>query len=163
MLSTWAMEGTRAVWAPGDVDGIRGIARSAGREMLGQLAKAGRHFRAAYAEEAGDVVRRLGRAAPRGLVVYGEVREIIAGPDGKYLILDPVQSDYMVAVRLDDLMGRDGRGPGGAGRPPHERAWMLLSGTILSGFNSGRYQGVCVLPFEWTGCPVPGPLPGGRR
>jgi hypothetical protein len=163
LLATWALEGTRAVWTPGDARGVRGGARAASRDMLGHLAKAGRHFRAAFAEEACRVVSRLGRSAPQGLVVYGEVREIVGGPDGKYVILDPVGTDYMVAVRLADLMGEDGRGPSGVGRPPHERAWMLLAGAVLSGFEGGRYQGVSLLPFEWTGCPPPGPVPGGRR
>jgi hypothetical protein len=79
------------------------------------------------------------------------------------VILDPLATAYMVAVRLDDVMGRNGRGPGGLGRPPHERAWMLLAGAVLSGFEGGRHQGVYLLPFEWTGCPPPGPLPAGRR
>ncbi|MFO8012604.1 MAG: hypothetical protein R6X20_04770, partial [Phycisphaerae bacterium] len=163
LLATWALEGTRAVWAPGNVEGIRLGARAAGRDMLGHLAKAGRHFRAAFAQEAGHAVSRLGRSAPHGLVVYGEVREIISGPDGKYVILDPLETDAMVASRLADLMGRDGRGPSGPGRRPRERAWMLLAGAVVSSFQGGRHQGVCVLPFEWTGCPVPGPLPRGRR
>ncbi len=163
LLGTWALEGTRAVWAPGDAEGIRRGARAAGRDMLGHLAKAGRHFRAAFADKAAEVVRGLGRGAPRGLVVYGEVRAVVPGPDGRYVILDPLDTDRMVAVRADDLAGQDGRGPGGAGRLPRERSWMLLAGTVVSGFRGGRYQGVAVLPFEWTGCPVPGPLPGRRR
>jgi len=163
LLGTWALEGTRAVWAPGDAGGIRIAARAAGRDMVGHLAKAGRHFRARFAEEAARNVNRLGRTVPRGLVVYGEVREIIGGPDGRYVILDPLGTAHVVAVRLDDLMGQDGRGPGGVGRPPPERAWMLLAGAVVSKFDNGRYRGVCVLPLEWTGCPTPGPVPAGRR
>ena len=163
LLATWALEGTRAVWAPGDAEGIRLAARGAGRDMLGHLAKAGRRFRADFAEEAARVVRQGGRSAPRGLVVYGEVREIVGGPDGRYVILDPIGTNDMVAVRLADLMGSGSRGPGGMGRPPHERAWMVLSGTVVSEFDSGRHHGVCVLPFEWMGCPTPGPVQAGRR
>jgi len=163
LLTTWALEGTRAVWAPGDTEGIRHAARDAGRDMLAHLAKAGRRFRADFAKEAGRAVDQRGRSVPRGLVIYGEVREIVSGPDGRYVILDPLETPDMVAVRLDDLMGSDGRGPGGVGRPPHERAWMVLAGTVLSSFDNGRHCGVCVLPFEWMGCPTPGQMPGGRR
>jgi len=163
LLGTWALEGARAVWAPGAVGRAQTAARAAGREMLGSLAKAGRHFRAAYATEAGRDVNCLGHPAPRGLVVYAEVRETVTGPDGRYVILDPVETNYMVAVRLADLMGCDGRGPVGMGRPPPNRAWLILAGAVVSEFHGGSYRGVCVLPLEWTGCPTPGPVPRGLR
>jgi len=160
LLATWAEEGTRAVWSPGPVGRVHTAARAAGREMLARLAKAGRHFRSAYAEKTGQDINRLDHPVPRGLVVYAEVRETISGPDGRYVILEPVDTHYVVAVRLQDLMGQgDRRGPAGMGRPPPERSWMILAGAVLSRFSGGRHRGVYVLPFEWTGCPTPGPVP----
>ena len=158
LLATWALEGTRAVWAPGPVGRVHTAARAAGREMLAHLAKAGQHFRGAFAERTARDVNRLGQSAPRGLIVYAEVRETIRGPDGPYVILDPVDTNYMVAVRLSDLMGRDGRGAAGLNRRPPDRAWVLLAGAVVSDLDGAPHRGVCVLPFAWTGCPTPGPV-----
>jgi len=163
LLATWAEEGTRAVWAPGPATAIQNAARGAGREMLRYLATVDRNFRAAMAERAGRDVNQMGHPAPRGLVVYAEVRETIAGPDGEYVILDPVDTDVMVAVRLHDLLGKDGRGPSGLGRRPPNRAWIILAGTVLSRLRAPGQVAVYVLPFEWTGCPTPGPVPRPKR
>ncbi len=164
LLATWAEEGTRAVWSPEPVGRVHTAARAAGREMLARLAKAGRHFRSAYAEKTSQDIDRLGHPVPRGVVLYAVVRETISGPDGRYVILEPVNTSNVVAVRLQDLMGRDDRrGPGGVGRRPRKRSWMILAGAVLSRFSGGRYRGVYVLPFEWTGCPTPGPVPGRDR
>jgi len=163
LLTTWAEKGTRAVWAPGPVGPVQTAARGAGRDMLRYLATIDRNFRAEFAQRAGRDVSQLGQMVPRGLIVYAEVRETIAGPDGEYVILDPVDTDGMVAVRLQDLLGKDGRGPSGLGRRPPDRAWVLLAGTVLSRLQAPGYVGVCVLPFEWTGCPTPGPVPQPKR
>lgn len=157
-LGTWAEGGTRVVWAPGPVGRAQSTARAAGREMLKWLAVAGRHFRDAYSHAAGRDINRLGSPTPRGLVVYAEIRDTISGPDGPYVILDPLHTNYMVAVRMQDLKGHDGKGPSGSGRTPPDKSWILLAGTVLSQFKGGRYRGVYVLPFEWVRCPVPGPL-----
>jgi len=158
LLATWAEEGTRAVWAPGPPGAIQAAARGAGRDMLRFLATIDRRFRAALAERAGRDLNQMGQPAPRGIVVYAEVRETIAGPDGEYVILDPVDTDVMVAVRLQDLLGKDGRGPSGLGCRPPNRAWVVLAGTILSRLRVPDRVAVYVLPFEWTGCPTPGPV-----
>ncbi|HUU10328.1 MAG TPA: hypothetical protein VM431_07275 [Phycisphaerae bacterium] len=159
-LATWAEEGTRVVWAPGTVGRSQITARTAGQEMLAWLAVAGRHFREAYSRDTGRDVGRLGRPSPRGLVVYAEVRDTIPGPDGPYVILDPQHTTFMVAVRVTDLVRPDGRGPLGLGRRPPDKSWVILAGTVLGQFEETRYRGICMLPFEWTRAPAPGPVPG---
>ena len=157
-LTTWAELGTRAVWAPGPVTTIHLEARKAGREMLAWLTVAGRHFRETCSAAAGRDIDRLENPSPRGLVVFAEIRDTISGPDGPYLILDPLHTNYMVAVREQDLMGSDRKGPSGAGRRPADKSWIVLAGAVLARFEVGRNHGVCVLPFEWARCPAPGPL-----
>ncbi len=158
LLATWAEQGTRVVWAPGPVGRAHSAARAAGQEMLKWLAVAGRRFRETYSEATGRDINRLGSQAPRGLIVYGEIRDTISGPDGPYVILDPVDTNYMVVVRTQDLKGHDGKGPSGSGLRPADKSWILLAGTVLSRFKGSRYRGVYVLPFEWVRCPAPGPL-----
>jgi len=157
-LATWAEQGTRVVWAPGPVGRAQGTARVAGQEMLQWLAVAGRFFRQTCSAAAGQDLNRLDRPSPRGILVFGEVRDTISGPDGPYVILDPLHTNYMVAVRMQDLMGHDGKGPSGLGRRPADKSWIILAGTVMSRFTVGKHHGVYVLPFEWTRCPSPGPL-----
>jgi len=165
LLAAWALEGTRAVWAPGGATGVRAAARAAGGELLARLARAGPRFRAAHAEKTALDINRLGLPVPRGLVVYGEVRERLFGPDGPYLILAPVETNYLVAVREADLVPHGGRGPlAGAARAPTRRQWVIMTGAVLSEFSAPGRRGVAVLPFAWRGCPTPGPVPApGRR
>ena len=54
--------------------------------------------------------------------------------------------------------GRDGKGPAGAGRPPAEKSWIVLAGSVLGPVSAPRVQGVFVLPFEWASAPPPMPL-----
>ena len=126
--------------------------------MLQWLAVAGRYFRETCSAAAGQDLSRLDRPSPRGILVFGEIRDTISGPDGPYVILDPLHTNYMVAVRMQDLMGHEGKGPSGLGRRPADKSWIILAGTVMSRFTVGKHHGVYVLPFEWTRCPSPGPL-----
>ena len=158
LLATWAEQGTRVVWSPRPGGRAQGTARAAGQEMLKWLMLSGRRFREAHSEATGRDLNRLGNPSPRGVIVFAEVRDTISGPDGVYVILDPLHTNYMVVVREQDLMGHDGKGPSGGGHRPADKSWVVLAGSVLSRFEVGRYHGVYVLPFEWRRCSVPGPL-----
>jgi hypothetical protein len=158
MMTSWSEQGTRAVWAPGPPDRMLGTARGAGAEMVKWLGIAGRYFREAISQASLSQLVAVRSGAPRGVVLFAQVRGRESGSDGEYVILDPQDGNAPVAVLSDDLMGRDGKGPVGAGREPAEKSWIVLVGTALARFNGSRMAGVYVLPFEWAPAPPPMPL-----
>lgn len=158
VLSAWAEQGTRAVWTPGPPDRTFATARSAGIEIVRWLALVGRTFREAASQAVTEPLARGSAASPRGVVMYAQVRNVEDGPDGPYVVLQPQDARMLVAVRADDLAGRDGKGPAGAGRPPAEKSWIVLAGAVLGPVSAPRAQGVFVLPFEWASAPPPMPL-----
>jgi hypothetical protein len=106
---------------------------------------------------------RAGAAMPRGTILRAEVKEQMDGPDGKYLLFAPPDSDTPVIVRVDDLMQLGGKATLGDRKEPAAGSWVLLGGMALSPFDDGKHQGLFVLPLEWTVAPAPAPpeAPGG--
>lgn len=168
-LAAWAMQGTSAIWAPVSDDRPRTVIRATAQEMLKLLSPAEVPMRRALAFAAATDPSRHTVPLPRGLVVFGEVGDAVDGPDGRYLFIQVQHSPTSVAMRVDDLAGPGVRAATLPPRKEPERgAWILAAGTMLARFDTGKQQGVFVLPMEWTQgtAPVaedPGPGPGRRR
>jgi len=153
MLREWALQGTRVAWGP-DVDSrTRSQVRKVGVEVMAHLAVVGRNIRRSWGL-AGALARlyqvRAEPGKPQGIILYAQVKEQVAGPDGQYLLLESFNTGTTVAVRAEDLLGCDGMGPLPGREVPKKDTWFALAGAVISPFNSGKASGVYVLPFEWA-------------
>ena len=159
MLAEWAEQGTRVAWAPRIDERTRSQVRKYGVEMLARLAKVGRNWRRMLGFLGSVNIVQPKAKMPHGIVLYAQVKEQIDGPDGRYLLLESTNTQSLAAVRVEDLLGHDGKGPLPGRQVPKPNTWFALAATVVSNFNTGEHQGIYVLPFEWT--PYI-PLPGDR-
>jgi len=150
MLADWALQGTRVVWAPEMAPRDRGGVRKISVEMLARLAVVGRHLRRRFGLLGKLNVVRFEAGRPRGIILYTRVDNQVAGPDGRYLILDAFNTRTPVVVRVEDLLGQDRLGPRPGRRVPGKGTWFALAATVVSAFDTGEVRGVHVLPFEWV-------------
>jgi len=156
--------GTRTVWAPATDDRSR---LALHREMLTTLkglTTVGQHFDGTLNSTAAADIRRAAAPPARGMLVRAQVKEHMDGPDGKYLLLAPLDANTSLAVRLDDMMQLGGKANLGDRREPADGGWLLLCGMVLSRFDDGKHQGAFVLPLEWVPVvapPAPDPAGGG--
>jgi hypothetical protein len=131
----------------------------------------GPHFDRALADATAASLTRQASPLPRGIVLRAEVRQQEDGPDGAYLVLAPWRAATQVAVRSDDLLAPGAKAAARDRKAPAEGTWITLAGAILSRFDTGKEQGLAVLPLEWSPVaapppapprgPPPGPPPGG--
>lgn len=153
MLKEWSLEGARVAWAP-DVDiRTRSQVRKIGVEVVAHLAVVGRSMRNSWGLL--GLLARLNQVRaepgkPQGIILYAQVKEQVAGPDGEYLLLESFNTGTTAAVRVEDLLGCDGMGPLPGRQVPKKDTWFALAGAVISPFNSGKASGVYVLPFEWA-------------
>ncbi len=160
MLAEWAEQGTRVAWAPRINERTRSQVRKYGIEMLARLAKVGRNLRRAVGFLGSLNLVQPQTKMPYGIIIYAQVQEQINGPDGRYLLLKSLNAQSLAAVRVEDLLGDGGKGPLPGRKVPTPNTWFALAATVVSNFNTGEHQGICVLPFEWS--PYI-PLPEDRR
>jgi hypothetical protein len=150
LLAEWARQGTRVAWAPEMDSRTRAGVRKIGVEMLARLAPVGRRLRRTIPFLGRFNVTRPNARDPQGVLLYAQVTDQVDGPDGQYPMLDAFNTRTHVAVRVEDLLGHDGRGPLPGRQVPRKGTWFALAATVVSGFNTGEVQGVYVLPFEWA-------------
>ncbi|KPJ70497.1 MAG: hypothetical protein AMS14_10570 [Planctomycetes bacterium DG_20] len=150
MLAEWSVQGTRVAWAPRIDERTRLQVRKYGVEMLARLAKVGRNLRRAFGFLGSVNLVRPQAKMPHGIILYAQVQEQIDGPDGRYLLLRSTNTQSLAAVRVEDLLGHDGKGPLPGRQVPGPNTWFALAATVVSNFNTGEHQGIYVLPFEWT-------------
>jgi len=149
-----AEEGARIVWAPSvDVKSQTAV-RTGAAGILKILADAGNHLRVPFGIASLTDLRLAGLAFPHGVVVFGQVREVLDGPDGKYLVLVPYGTEVVLAVRADLLAEAPGAkaARGAATWSPGDQ--ILLAGAAISRFKTETAEGFYVLPFDWVPAPV---------
>jgi hypothetical protein len=154
VLAKAALDGTRGLWAPVADDRGRAVFRAAGREVLKILTQAPQRFQTSLAT---GIWSEMGQWAagtlPRGGVFYGEVRETVDGPDGKYVFLKPQRAREAVAVRADLLAEAVGKAASAKEWTPGMQVALL--GAVVGRFRapSGEHA-FYVLPLDWQ--PTPG-------
>jgi len=170
LYTTFAAMAYGAAWlaAAPDVDPkAREAALVNGRAMLAGLAKVGARYRQGFVATASADLAKAGAEFPRGVVVYAQVRESVATPDGPYAILAPFRSPAALAVKMDLLAppaGPDGK-PAGSG--PAVGQWIVLGGAAEGVASLQGQKPILVRPFGWApgpalghAQPAPGPGPG---
>jgi len=150
MLAEWAEQGTRVAWAPRTNERSRSQVRKYGVEMLARLAKVGRNLQRALGPIGSVNLVKPQTKMPHGIILYAQVQEQIDGPDGRYLLLKAVNTRSLAVVRVEDLLGDNGKGPLPGRQVPRPNTWFALAATVVSNFDTGEHQGIYVLPFEWT-------------
>ena len=144
MLTEWAIQGTRIVWAPGVSAQRRTLVRKMGVEMMGRMGKVGQAVRRILGFTGGvDLVQPPKAKMPYGILLYARIQEEVDGPDGKYLILEALNTRTRAAVRVEDLVGDGGLGPQPGHQVPKQDTWFALAGTVVSTFRTdgGRQDG----------------------
>ena len=147
--------GTHLVWAPTTDDRTRATCRTQTRAMLMALINVGRHFDRAIDTAMADDASRTSAPLARGMLFRAKVKEHLDGPDGKYLLLAPLGSDTLVAVQLDDVMQLGGKTGLVDRKDPADGSYVMLCGMATSHFDSGKQQGLFVLPLEWMAIAAP--------
>ena len=155
LLAVLADEATRTVWAPVGVDErARAAARVAVSDVCKTVAGARYHLRRDLSLAVADDLAKPAARLPRGVFLYAHVQRHLDGPDGRYVVLSALRFPKDIAVRLDDLQGGPpGKTPAGPRRDPADGTWLVIGGTILSACNTGKGDGMFMLPVEW--CPAP--------
>jgi hypothetical protein len=148
---------TRTLWVPSLDDRIRSTMRTAGRDMIRSLTSVGPNFETSFAVATATDLANPGLTFPQGVMLRCEVKEHVNGPDGKYLLVAPWKSNILVAVKCDDMMLLGGKLPmtDSSHKDPADGSWIALIGAGLSGFDTGKAQGMFVLPLEWMLCESP--------
>jgi hypothetical protein len=147
---------TRIAWAPTTDDRTRASTRAAVLDSVKSLGGVGDYFVNRLAALTMD---DLGQSAlPRGVVLPCQVRHHVDGPDGPYAILLPLGSETPVAVRVADLTTLGARGPLADHKDPDDQTWIVLTGAVLSRFDSGKDKGFYILPVEWAPITAPKPV-----
>ena len=149
--------GTRINWAPTTDERTRLTCRKDMASILKSLVIVGRRFDRAFNTAVATDLAQKAVSLPCGTVFRAEVKEHLDGPDGKYILLAPLNSDLPVAVRLDDVIQLGGKSTLGDRKDPADGSWVLVCGMALAPFDSGQRQGRFVLPLEWMPVPVPAP------
>jgi hypothetical protein len=140
--------GTRSVWLPATDDRTRLAYRKEMLSTLVSLTAVGRRFDRALNATAAGELNRAGAPLPRGMLIRAEVKEHMDGPDGKYLLLGPLDAARPLAVRADDLLQLGSKAAGDR-RDPADGSWVMLCGMLISSFDDGKHQGLFLLPLEW--------------
>jgi hypothetical protein len=126
-------------------------------QLIASLAEAGDKYRSGFLKEMRADLAKEGATPPRGLCVFGQVRELLAGPDGPYVTIMPAGLPRMLAVRADGLlaiMKPDYDTLKSAKPAPGD--WIILGGIADGQVRLGEEQPILVHPFIW----VPGPSLG---
>ena len=155
--------GTRTIWAPTTDERTRAGCRNQVRAILRSLNTVGPRFDEAFNTAAAANVMQGDASLPRSVLFRAQVKEHADGPDGKYLLLAPLNAAVPVTVQVDDMMQLGGRSNLSDRRDHANGSWILLSGLVLSRFNDGKlHQGSFILPLEWVpvGAPPAAPAAG---
>jgi len=154
--------GTRTIWAPTTDERTRAECRNQMRALLKSLNTLGPRFIEAFNAAAAANVMQGDASLPQSALFRAQVKGHADGPDGKYLLLAPLNADVPVTVQVDDLTQLGGRSNLSDHRDPADGSWILLSGLVLSRFNDGKLQGSFILPLEWVpvGAPPAAPAAG---
>ena len=158
-LARLIQAGTRTIWAPTTEERVRADCRTQVRALLKSLTAVGPRFDKAFNTAAAANVMQVDAPLPRSALFCAQVKGHADGPDGKYLLLAPLNADVPVTVQVDDLMQLGGRSNLGDHRDPADGSWILVSGLVLSRFNDGKLQGFFILPLEWMPVAAPTAAP----
>jgi hypothetical protein len=151
-----ARDGTALVLGDG-AEAARKTACTCFGQLIASLAGTGDTYRSGFLKEMRADLAKEGAAPPRGLCVFGQVRELQEGPDGPYVVIMPHGSPRMLAVRADGLlaiMKPDYDTLKSAKPAPGD--WIILGGIADGQVRLGKEQPILVHPFIW----VPGPSLG---
>jgi len=148
-----ARDGT-AIVLGGGAEAERATARTIFGQLIGTLADVGDRYRSGFLKEMRADLAKEGAGPPRGLCVFGQVRELQEGPDGQYLTIMPPGSPATFAMRAEGLLTivKPGYSALRSARPsPGD--WIIVGGIAEGPVKIGKGQPIFVHPFMW----VPGP------
>jgi hypothetical protein len=132
--------------------------------MLAALARVGQRYRDAFVSQSTADLAKGATESPRGIVVYAQVGENIAGPDGQYTLISPFRSGILLAVKADRFSPPAGEGKPAAGRPATGQ-WIILGGEAQGAVTLPPHRPILVNSFGWSPGPSlgrgPGPTPVG--
>ena len=167
MLTLLADQALRILLDSGIEDRAREAAHANVVNVLEAMGKLTGQSRRAFIDAA---VKGLGGGAgdsPTGFVAYAQVREILKGPDGDYVVFAPLHSDRLLAARKDGLSVPSGEGQD----PPAEQGspvlsygrWVVLAVVAEGAFDLEGREVVIVRPAAWVPGPSLGPPPSRER
>ena len=155
VLSEVALNGTRGQWAPVADEKPRTAIRATAHEVLKVLTLAAQGFQTSMATGFWqDMDQWAANTMPRGGVFYGEVRETIDGPDGKYVLIRPNRARDVVAVRLDLLLEATTKAGAGTKELIPGMQVALLGAAVGRFRTPSGERAFYVLPLDWM--PTPG-------
>jgi len=173
LLAEMAVECTRLAWAPVlDARGRKAFL-TAGLGTLASLASAGPRFQKNWSNAVAADWGKKSEPPPRGIVIHARVTRTVAGPDGRYVLLEESPSGVVVALRAPAVGNPAEPGPAGTPAELKEGTWIVLGGVAQSRLGPNAAEGgppwvgpkaICVLPFGWVPAGAPlGPPPAHRH
>jgi hypothetical protein len=117
--------GTRTIWAPTTDERTRAGCRNQVRAILRSLNTVGPRFDEAFNTSAAANVMQGDASLPRSVLFRAQVKGHADGPDGKYLLLAPLNADVPVTVQVDDMMQLGGRSNLSDRRDPADGSTIL--------------------------------------
>lgn len=160
IFADMARDAWRLIASP-DIDPkAKDAAMNTGTAMLTALGKVGARYRDAFVSQATADLAKAATESPRGIVVYAQVRENVAGPDGEYTLLAVHRSGSLLAVRAARFAapGAAGDGKPALGRPGAGQ-WIILGGEATGPVALPPHRPIFVNPFGWVSGPSLGPAP----
>jgi hypothetical protein len=150
-----AEAGTWLALAGGVEPKVRDAAFSGGLDVLRAIAKVGKGYREDLVKEIKSDLSKGAAAEPHGMVVYAQVRELVDGPDGAYVLLSPHGAGATFAAKADRMAAvAEVRGT-----RLGEGHWIILAGLAMGPVSLGSQRATYVLPFAWADGPSFGPHP----
>ena len=118
-------------------------------EVLKAVAKVGKGYRDDMIKAIKADLSKGGKAGPRGMVVYAQVRESVEGPDGQYVFLSPQGAEATFAARSDRMAAAAEV----RGKQPDQDRWIVFAGVAMGPVTLGSRQATYVQPFAWADGP----------
>jgi hypothetical protein len=121
--------------------------------LLRVLAEAGQQFRTACIQFSAGALDGPAGDWERGVIVFGQVRETVSGPGGRYTLVKTEPNQTLVAI--PEILAFRPSSAGAVGNPKElkDGVWVVVGGVARSAFVRDGSPVVYVLPFGW----VPGP------
>jgi hypothetical protein len=171
-------QGLRLLAFPDTDDKALEAAQKNGRAVLLGLGEVGNRFRDAFAKAVKEDLEK-GTQFPRGVVVFAQVRDVLEGTDGKYVVLALHQSATMLVMRAEPPAAPDSRvlsakPPGSLPKPSDAKAgsakvpsrpnlsygqWIVLAGLLDASIDIESHHYLYIRPFDWALGPDLGSAP----